>query len=113
MKAARLLAPIAIGIYIFHGIVLTPVFIEYVTFGENLKNFLGISALQGTEAIDYEGFGYWFIWLLGGIINIGLIVVMALSLASKEKSATPVTNQWGATVAGVPERQAPPPPPVD
>jgi hypothetical protein len=112
MKAARLLAPIAIGIYVLNALILQPALSDYVIFTNNFQDFFGISALQNIDLIT-DDFGNWLSWMLGGIINIGLVVVMVLALASKDKPASTSTNQWGTAVVGAPERQAPPPPPVD
>lgn len=114
MKTSRNLAAIAIAIYVVHALILSPLVSDYVTFVDGLKAFFPIDALQNaSDAIEYEGFGWWFVWLLGGIINIGLVAVAVMSLVSKEKPTAPITSQWGVATSISSNEPAPPPPPVD
>lgn len=110
MQKTTKLAPIAIIVYLFHGIVLTPVMSDFVTFGENFKDFFPISVFQNTEILDYSA-GSWFAWLLYGVINIGLLVVAIVSFVSKSKVTTPTPSEWGVSSAAVVSQATPPPPP--
>ena len=80
MKKPSDLAILAIGIYVFHQIVLSVVLLDYVTFADSLKWFTPIGALQNGSSV-YN--------VLGGIINLALVGVMVFLIIARGKDSAP------------------------
>jgi hypothetical protein len=89
MKKPADLAILAIGVYVFHQIVLSTILLDYVSFSDSLKWFTPIGPLQE----DYDGK---FFDVLGGIINLALLGTMVFLIIGrgKQSGSTP-----GASVA--------------
>ena len=95
MKKPSDLAILAIGIYVFHQIVLSVVLLDYVTFADSLKWFTPIGALQNGSSV-YN--------VLGGIINLALVGVMVFLIIARGKDSAP-TKGVSASDFGTPVSQ--------
>ena len=95
MKKPSDLAILAIGIYVFHQIVLSVVLLDYVTVAESLKWFTPIGALQNGSSV-YN--------VLGGIINLALVGVMVFLIIARGKDSAP-TKGVSASDFGTPVSQ--------
>ncbi len=95
MKKPADLAILAIGIYVFHQIVLSVVLLDYVTFADSLKWFTPIGALQNGNSV-YN--------VLGGIINLALVGVMVFLIIARGKDSAP-TQGVSASDFGTPASQ--------
>ena len=91
MKKPGDLAILAIGIYVFHQIVLTVLLLDYWSFVDSLKWFTPIGPLQsgaeGTEKIWY---------VLEGIINLALVGTMVFMIIARGKKSG---NPAGSSLA--------------
>ena len=87
MKKPSDLAILAIGIYVFHQIVLSVVLLDYYSFVDSLKWFTPIGPLQsGAEGTEK-------VWLvLEGIINLAMVGAMVFLIVSRGKRAEPTSN---------------------
>ena len=95
MKKPSDLAILAIGIYVFHQIVLSVVLLDYVTVAESLKWFTPIGALQNGNSVHN---------VLGGIINLALVGVMVFLIIARGKDSAP-TKGVSASDFGTPTSQ--------
>jgi membrane-bound metal-dependent hydrolase YbcI (DUF457 family) len=100
MKKPADLAILAIGIYVFHQIVLSVVLLDYVTVAESLKWFTPIGPL--TE--DFYGGVEKFYDVLKGIINLALVGVMVFMIIARGKDSAP-TKGLSASDFGTPTSQ--------
>ena len=100
MKKNSDLAILAIGLYVFHQIVLSVVLLDYVTFTHSLKNFTPIEALTA----DYYGGVEKFYAVLGGILNLALVGVMVFLIIARGKDSAP-TQGVSASDFGTPTSQ--------
>lgn len=99
MKKPADLAILAIGLYIFHQIVLSVVLLDYVNFTDALKYFTPIGALQSGM-----GGGDKFYGVLGGIINLALVGAMVFMIIARGKDSAP-TKGVSASDFGTPTSQ--------
>jgi len=87
MKKPSDLAILAIGIYVFHQIVLSVVLLDYYSFVDSLKWFSPIGALQsGVEGTEK------FFFVLEGIVNLAMVGVMVFLIVSRGKQSGPTSN---------------------
>lgn len=87
MKKTNDLAVLAIGVYVFHQIVLSVVVLDYVSFVDSLKWFTPIGALQS----DFAGAEKFF-YVLEGIINLAMVGAMVFLIVSRGKQAESISN---------------------
>lgn len=85
MKKPADFAILAIGIYVFHQIVLSVVLLDYVTVAESLKWFTPIGPLTVGEYGGVEK----FYDVLKGIINLALVGVMVFMIIARGKDSKP------------------------
>ena len=100
MKKPSDLAILAIGIYVFHQIVLSVVLLDYVSFIDSLKYFTPIEALTA----EYYGGVEKFYDVLRGIINLALVGVMVFMIIARGKDSAP-TKGLSASDFGTPTSQ--------
>ncbi len=92
MKKPADFAILAIGIYVFHQIILPVILFDYVTFIDSLKYFTPIGPL--TEGY-YEGTEK-FHAVLGGIINLALVGAMVFMIMARGKKSGSVQGSSAA-----------------
>lgn len=96
------MAILAIGVYVFHQLVLSVILLDYLTLTNSLKWFTPIGALQS----DFEGTEQFF-YFLEGVINLLLVGAMVFLIAKrgKDSGSTPNTSitSFGTSVPSPPQ----------
>ena len=93
MKKPADFAILAIGIYVFHQIILPVILFDYVSFIDSLKYFTPIGPL--TEDY-YRGGTEKFHAVLGGIINLALVGAMVFMIMARGKKSGSVQGSSAA-----------------
>jgi hypothetical protein len=100
MKKSADLAILAIGLYIFHQIILPVVLFDYLSLIDSLKYFTPIGPLTG----DYYSGKEKFHAVLGGVINLALVGAMVFLIMTRGKKSAP-TQGVTASDFGTPTSQ--------
>lgn len=84
MKKPADIAILAIGVYIFHKIVLSVILLDYFSLSESLKRFTRIDILQQE---NFEWGTEKFFLVMEGIINLALVGTMIFLIVTRSKDS--------------------------